>query len=256
MYQSSEILITTVCNWRNSIHERFALWRHLLSLATFLAKPWMVMGDFNAFRWDSEKAGGPPPCSSSMLSFNNCIDAGALLEFPLPRAKFSWSNSSSGSSRIECKLDRALVNHSFLHAMPNICGAFLNRGLSDHNPILISDTTPSRTKSPFCFFNIWTREKDFFSIVHDAWVRPVVGTPMFRVVAKLKSGGNWSRGLLSKFKRPESTWLAFRLLWVKTPSCMVTIFFRLRKMRRLSWPSCWRLKKAWSSRRLGRNTWI
>lgn len=57
--------------------------------------------------------GGVVPRATSMSYFNNCIDNCGLEELNLPGHAFSWSNSSIGSSRIECKVDRALANSNF-----------------------------------------------------------------------------------------------------------------------------------------------
>lgn len=64
------------------------------------------MGDFNAIRWENEKFGGSKSNNTSMQNFNDCIDHCGLLELNLANPLFTWSNSSVGKSRIECKLDR------------------------------------------------------------------------------------------------------------------------------------------------------
>lgn len=96
---------------------------------------------------------------------------------------FTWSNSSFGASRVECKLDRVFGNQSFFQSSLCLNFEVLNPILSDHSPMLI--TSIAGAKHPFKFFNAQAREKDFFATVRTAWTKEVKGTPMFRVVKKL-----------------------------------------------------------------------
>lgn len=64
-------------------------------------------------RWGSEKVGGSAISMNSAQDFNQCIDSFALLELPLQGPTFTWSNSFVHPKRIECKLDRALINIAF-----------------------------------------------------------------------------------------------------------------------------------------------
>lgn len=94
--------------------------------------------------------GGVVPGATSVSDFNNCIDNCGLEELNLTGHAFSWSNSSIGSPRIECKMDRASVNSNFYQLGLNFKGSFLSPGLSDHRPILIyNDVNPTSVKSPF-----------------------------------------------------------------------------------------------------------
>lgn len=98
---------------------------------------------------------------------------------------FTWNNSSEGAARIECRLDRTLVNASFLHSSMGYNGQLLNPSISDHCAILISKDDETRVKSPFRFFNAWAKVKDFFRIVKEEWSTDISRTPIFRVVKKL-----------------------------------------------------------------------
>lgn len=97
----------------------------------------------------------------------------------------TWSNSSSGTSHIECHLDRVLVNNSFICLDADYRGCTLNSGLSDHSLIFIESVKHGRIRPPFRYFNAWAREEGFFGIIQNAWNVLVTGTPMYRVVQKL-----------------------------------------------------------------------
>lgn len=103
-FQSSYFAIT-VCYGCNCSQERQSLWSSLNATSAIISLPWLVLGDFNVVRWGSEKVGGAPPCRSAMQSFNNFIDFYALQELNLQGQHFTWTNSSFGSSRVECVLN-------------------------------------------------------------------------------------------------------------------------------------------------------
>lgn len=110
-----------------------------------ISQPGLVMDDTSAIRWATEKLGGTTPNLTSMQCFNNCIDYCSLVEFPLAGSQFSWSNSSTGSNWIECKLYRALVNDHFLQSAynfeePSLIQVFL----------IISQFSSSRKTAKYC----------------------------------------------------------------------------------------------------------
>lgn len=101
----------------------------------------------------------------------------------------------SGKDRIECKIDRALINDLFHYLKADYNGQLLTPSLSDHNPILIIGGVRNSFKNPFRHFNAWAKEKEFFGIVKEAWIIGIVGTPMYKLVKKL-----------ANVKRALTTW--------------------------------------------------
>lgn len=93
--------------------------------------------------------------------------------------RFSWSNSSTGASRIDCRLDRGLVNAQFLQNAHNFQGSLLNPGLFDHCLLFISNTNAPIVKIHFRYFNAWAKKDDFFKTVKTAWDINVNGTTGF-----------------------------------------------------------------------------
>lgn len=60
--------------------------------------------------------------------------------------------------------------------------------LSDHCPLILTFGERNlNIKHGFNFFNAWTNENDFRSIVLQAWQLPVYGNPAFRLQQKLKN---------------------------------------------------------------------
>lgn len=84
-----ETIIVTICYGHNAIQDRIKLWESLMNCAKSAALPWIVMGDFNAIRWENEKFGGSKSNNTSMQNFNDCIDHCGLLELNLANPLFT-----------------------------------------------------------------------------------------------------------------------------------------------------------------------
>ena len=163
--------------------QRRDLWSTICNLST-CGLPWIVAGEFNTVRWTHEKHGGAAPRARGLIEFNDCLHDAGLLDMKLTGPLFTWFNSSVGDSRIECKLDRVLINANFLHSNP-FQGEILMLVLSDHSPILLSLHEKPHIKSLFRYYNFWAKMPGFFQIVKDVWDMDISGTPLFIVVRKL-----------------------------------------------------------------------
>ncbi|KAF5477362.1 hypothetical protein F2P56_004011 [Juglans regia] len=97
--------------------------------------PWLVLGDFNVIRRDSERVGGNPRPLISMLEFNNYIDHCGLLETSSSGQNMSWCNGHRRVSRSWAKLDRVLMNNVFASLFPSVHFNYLSHKSSDHCPM-------------------------------------------------------------------------------------------------------------------------
>lgn len=183
----SVVMMITIYYGCNSASDRKHLWDSLLQCSNNVNLPWIVLGDFNIIRWSHEKRGGAVSNYVDMKCFNDCIDSCGLDDFALKGPIFTWSNSSSESSRVECRLDRCLKNTAFNLVTVDYQGLVLNNSLFDHCPILISTSAVMKARFPFRFFNYWAKVEGFFAVVKKAWEINVVGTPMFPVIKKLSN---------------------------------------------------------------------
>ena len=69
---------------------RVESWQLLHSLSTMSPLPWVVIGDFNEIRLDSEKEGGVPRPKQQMARFNSVINSCGLQEVDFIGPKFTW----------------------------------------------------------------------------------------------------------------------------------------------------------------------
>ncbi|XP_043696682.1 uncharacterized protein LOC122647323 [Telopea speciosissima] len=174
----------------NMMEERRELWRDVRSLANNISAPWAVLGDFNVVRHQSEKAGGEPIRQEAVDDFNSCIFYTELVDLKWKGELFTWNNRQGGSARVCCKLDRVLVNLSWMDTLRSSEATFLPPGLSDHSPTVISilDSVTFGPK-PFRFFEAWIGREGFDEVVLNGWNRPVNSNlnPILRFAAHLKN---------------------------------------------------------------------
>ncbi|KAF5462727.1 hypothetical protein F2P56_018710 [Juglans regia] len=78
--------------------ERRSLWSDLIGFSS-LTLPWVVLGNFNIIREDSERRGGNLRLLSTMEDFYRFMDVGGLVEIPFSGNKFSWCNGHGGMAR-------------------------------------------------------------------------------------------------------------------------------------------------------------
>ncbi|XP_074271460.1 uncharacterized protein LOC141595394 [Silene latifolia] len=141
----------------NKAAERESLWNSIINYHRSINGPWMVTQDCN------------------------------LVDLKATGAFFTWNNKHETGDKVYSRIDMVLINDDWVTTFPDSVANFLPEGLFDHCPCLISleCSHQQRTKS-FKYFNMWALSKEFDSTVRYYWSTVVQGTPMFRVVQKLK----------------------------------------------------------------------
>lgn len=80
------------------------------------------------------------------------------------------------------------MKRAWLDRLENSEASFLPVGTSDHSPCVVRMQQSLRKKNHiFKFCEMWTQNENFLSLVEEAWSIEVQGTPMYRVVQKLKN---------------------------------------------------------------------
>ncbi|GJT31914.1 RNA-directed DNA polymerase, eukaryota [Tanacetum coccineum] len=125
----------------------------------------VVEGDFNEVREASERFGSSYNERQAGL-FNNFISNASLIDVPLGGYKFTWTDKWGSKMS---KIDRFLVSKLFYETFPNISGVILEKGISNHRPILIKDYVVDFGPTPFWFFHSWFKIEGFYSMVVDTW---------------------------------------------------------------------------------------
>ncbi|XP_074277387.1 uncharacterized protein LOC141601024 [Silene latifolia] len=147
---------------------------------------WAAMGDFNVIRYPFEKISNTPPILSELFYFSSCLQASGLDDMNGSGCDFTWFNKQEIATRVYSKLDRVLVNDSWLHHFSQTTTHFLSPGTYDHSPALLTFHDNDSPKKHFKFLNCWTEYPDFKRIITDCWRTSQVGNSMFKLMSKLK----------------------------------------------------------------------
>ena len=103
-----------------------------------------------------------------------------LLDIKPSSSKYSWSNKRVGPEHIVARLDRFIIQSSYLLLGLEPRMHILANSISDHKPIKLEllahlDLGPI----PFRFSPLWVKEPDFMKIVKECWNQPVKGSPFY-----------------------------------------------------------------------------
>ncbi|KAI0501694.1 hypothetical protein KFK09_016639 [Dendrobium nobile] len=170
----------------NSYIERQTLWKDLLIIASDMRHPWTVIGDFNCCRLPSDKAGGTPLTNSSLGDFNNMIFNTGLHDLSSVGHFYTWFNQQQNNP-IHIKLDRVLINDSWLNLFPNSFYKVGDPSCSDHSPLFLLNSEEAARGQRFMFKNYCTKFPDFWDCLLDTFSQPNESSPLCSFIYKLKT---------------------------------------------------------------------
>lgn len=175
----------------NTEGERRDLWRDISTLSAnplLRNSPFVLTGDFNQILNAEEHYSIAPydlPVRG-MEEFRSCLESNSLTDLSSRGCFFTWSNRRPEDPILR-KLDRVLVNQSWLSTFLDSSVVFDPPGESDHSPILISleESTP-RGKKSFKYFSFISSHTEFSSQLRAAWKnQTTVGSQLFMLSQKL-----------------------------------------------------------------------
>ncbi|XP_074298665.1 uncharacterized protein LOC141629588 [Silene latifolia] len=103
-------------------------------------------------------------------------------------ALFTWSNKQESQDRVYSRLDRELGNQQWLDKFGDFIAHFHPEGIFDHCPCTIVNRKVEMSgRRSFKYFNMWGLSEHFLGCVDSVWRRTYDGTPMFKVIKKLKA---------------------------------------------------------------------
>ncbi|KAL8480192.1 hypothetical protein ACS0TY_026930 [Phlomoides rotata] len=116
-------------------------------------------GDFNSVRKEGERIGKNGTGDRRDISlFDDFITQSCLIELPLVDRSYTWYRADESC---KSKLDRMLVNDSWLEKWTDLVLKGLGRSISDHCPILLESSKKDWGSKPFKFFNCWITNAEF-----------------------------------------------------------------------------------------------
>ncbi|RVX02717.1 LINE-1 reverse transcriptase-like [Vitis vinifera] len=111
--------------------ERECLWEEIGAIRGLWEDPWCVGGDFNITLFQRERS-RQGRITSAMRRFAQIADELGLRDIPMQGGVFTWSGGPNNQSW--ARLDRFLVNTSWLDQFSSVLQSRLSRPLSDHFP--------------------------------------------------------------------------------------------------------------------------
>ncbi|XP_074292607.1 uncharacterized protein LOC141619489 [Silene latifolia] len=129
----------------------------------------LVCGDFNSITETNDRISGAEVSWAELALMRKMIDEYQLQEMKCSGSYYTWNNKHEDITKVYSRIDRVLINEQWFQSFPEAVANFLPEGLYDHCPCLIN-------------------------IVEELLEYGGQGTPMYRVVVKLKK-------LKSEFKK-------------------------------------------------------
>jgi len=165
----------------------------------------IVAGDFNLILHANEKRGGcffPDPFRGRLEAI---IQEHEFVDVVPKNCRYTWSNRRIGSSNIMERLDRFLINVSFLSSFSVGYANILPSSASDHYPIMLTlETHYSLGPISFKYSSLWSCDSAVRDIIQRSWNQHVEGSPGFISETKLKRTRQaikeWER---ANYKEPE-----------------------------------------------------
>ncbi|KAJ0511624.1 putative RNA-directed DNA polymerase [Helianthus annuus] len=140
---------------------RRQIWQKLVGIKNSSQGLWVLMGDFNEVRCESERLNSEFNASNAEF-FNQFILSAGLCEYHMGGGNFTYISDRGDKMS---KLDRFLVCLGFMENWPTASVTALKRDASDHRPILLSTTPTDYGHIPFRCFNSWLELPGFSNLV-------------------------------------------------------------------------------------------
>ncbi|KAL0439159.1 UNVERIFIED_CONTAM: hypothetical protein Slati_2398900 [Sesamum latifolium] len=145
---------------RQRLELKSCWWNRNLSTVELLAKR-STPSDFNAVIDESEISGYAADTSASMVDFLNCITMAELIHLPFTGANLTWHNCSDGDRSLWKRLDRMLVNGTWLVHWPQSIYISASPRTSDHSPLILQGHDRCGDTPIFRFDNFMLNYLDF-----------------------------------------------------------------------------------------------
>ncbi|XP_074297306.1 uncharacterized protein LOC141628013 [Silene latifolia] len=140
-FATGNVLWVSIVYSFNSGAERKGLWS-LLRQASVQHQPLLTLGDFNVVRDINYRISPNPPNIEGIMDFNECIAQAGLEDVNGTSCLYTWTNKQESGSRMWSKMDRAMVNQSWLD---NVAKAFVDY----YTELLGTETTVEPLDSTF-----------------------------------------------------------------------------------------------------------
>eukprot|EP00253_Pinus_taeda_P030086 PITA_30086 len=210
--ESKEIICLVNVYAPNNASEKKLCWDSIKNLADLENLENIIIAeDLSLTLLSSEKRGGSIVRDPPRESVEDLMQEWDLIDIKLAIGKYTWSNKRVGPGHIAARLDRFLVQSSFLLLGLEARSHIFHSSISDHKPISLVLLIPKDLGPiPFKFSSLWIKEKDFMEKIRDCWKKPIKGSTFFvweeklrRVKHAEKLGQDPAKSCSGKEKNPK-----------------------------------------------------
>ncbi|XP_020691184.1 uncharacterized protein LOC110105860 [Dendrobium catenatum] len=138
-------------------------------------QPWVILGDFNCCRFETEKATGSLLTDSRLGELNNMVFYYGVQDLSLVGLFYTWFIQRVDNP-IHIKLDRIIVNSILLDCWPSTYYKIDTPLGSDHSPLIFKPSHDKPISARFMFKNYWINMEGFWDDVFSAFS---IRTPRF-----------------------------------------------------------------------------
>jgi hypothetical protein len=126
----------------------------------------ILAGDLNLVFEPKEKRGGNSGRDQMLPFVEELVHQWDLLDFKPSKGLYTWTNNRVGVDHISARLDRFLIQSSFLQERRIISSKILPKLTSDHKPILLNlEEEENMGPIPFRFSPLWIEKEGFLETV-------------------------------------------------------------------------------------------
>ncbi|PKU79785.1 Putative ribonuclease H protein [Dendrobium catenatum] len=204
-------IFLTVIYAANSVEDRKKLWDQIIASSPPLDQPWVILGDFNCYRYETEKAGGTVSTSSRLGELNSFIFNCGVQDLSSTGLYYTWFNQRVDNP-IHIKFDRVLVNNALLDVFPHAYYRVESHLGSDHSPIIFNSYHKKALSVRFMFKNYWINMEGFWDDVMSAFSSRSDRSPLASFAHSLQT---LKRSLKNK-NWASSSYLSNALLEIKS----------------------------------------
>ncbi|XP_019258914.1 PREDICTED: uncharacterized protein LOC109237108 [Nicotiana attenuata] len=127
--------------------------------------PWLAMGDYNGVLHPQDKQYGSEVQEMETKDFKEYMRDTGMNELQYVGRSYTWTNNHTYS-----RIDRGLVNITWMMTMPNVKVQLLEPMVSDHSPLkLVISQAQGKKSMPFKFFNCIADHLQFMQHIEVAW---------------------------------------------------------------------------------------
>ncbi|PKU87389.1 hypothetical protein MA16_Dca008485 [Dendrobium catenatum] len=203
------IYLSVICA-SNYFEERKSLWNLLVDSVPPRDQPWVILGDFNCCRSNSEKASGSLLPNSRLGELNNMIFNCGVHDLSSTGLFYTWFNQRVDNP-IHIKLDRVLVNSSLLDYLPTAYYQVVPPLGSDHSPLIFKSLHDKPISARFMFKNYWVNMEGYWDDVLEAFSLRTSRSPIASFYHSLHS----LKGKLKNRSWASSSYLSASILALK-----------------------------------------